>query len=146
MPVVKMRAARSGANLMIFSGRVNADELLEQFGAIDETQEESSNHWLILDLGFADISELTIDVLSRLKAILGPKMTVMKARRPFDVAIVCLRPFNDPIYLAWKTFVGDDENYPSDPLFFSDMESACRRLGYEGPEYEELRDLCAAVH
>src|SRR3569623_2520849 len=98
MPVTRRRAARSSANLMILSGRGTREELLGRFGAIDETQSEASDHWLIVDMGDADISDLDFDVLSQLKAILQPKMLIMKARRPFDVAIVCQRPFNEPIY------------------------------------------------
>jgi hypothetical protein len=142
MPVNQRRAALSGANLMVLSGRVARDELLQKFGAIDESDAKSSVNWLVVDIGYADVSDLDFDTLLRLKAILAPKMAVMKARAPFDVAIVCRRRFNDPIYLTWQSLVGDDEDYPSDPMLFSDLEAACRRLGYEGPEYAELRDLC----
>ena len=145
MPIINMRAACSGANLMIFSGKVTREELLLKFASIDENSDESSNNWLILDMGFADISELDFATLSKLKAILKPKMIVMKGRRPFDVVIVCVRSFNEAIYLFWKTFVGEDESYPSNPLLFSDLGSACQRLGYESPQCAELFELCAAV-
>ena len=145
MPVIRMRAPLSGAHLMIFSGRVTEDELLGQFGAIDETLDESSHDWLTLDLGFADISELSFDVLIKLKAILAPKLAVMKARRFFEVCIVSLRPLNDPIYMAWQSFVGEDEDYPSHPLFYSDLNSMCDYLGYGEAERTELFNLCAAV-
>jgi hypothetical protein len=145
MPVFQMRAPLSGANLMLFSGRVTKKELLLQFGAIDETQDQSSDNWLILDLGFADISDLDFDVLAKLKAILAPKMAIMKSRRPFDVAIVCVRPLNDAIYRTWLSFVGEDKTYPSNPLLFSDLSVACQRLGYGEAELRELLDLSSQV-
>jgi hypothetical protein len=142
MPVKQRRATLSGANLMIFTGQITKTDLLQQFGAIDESDSASSVNWLIVDIGYADVSDLDFATLLRLKAILGPKMVVMKARRPFDVAIVCRRPFNAPIYLTWQSLVGDDEAYPSNPMLFSDLGAACRRLGYDGPEYAELHDMC----
>jgi hypothetical protein len=145
MSIHQRRAALSGANLMIFSGKITGDELLSSFGAIDERRDESSNNWLILDIFQSDISDLTFDVLSRLKEVMKPKMSVMKGRRDFNVAIVCTRPFNEPIYLTWKSFVAADENYPSDPILFPTLRSACDRLGYAEAEYQELADLCAQV-
>jgi hypothetical protein len=143
MPICQRRAALSGANLMIFSGQVTRGDLLRRFGAIDESESDSSVNWLIVDNGYADVSDLDFATLLKLKAILAPKMAVMKARRPFDVAIVCQRSFNEPIYLTWQSLVGDDAAYPSNPMLFSDLGAACRRLGYEGPQYAELSDLCA---
>jgi hypothetical protein len=63
----------------------------------------------------------------------------------FDVCIVGLKPLNDTIYLSWKSLVSSDETYPSIPLLFSDLESACDHLGYKGSERAELVNLCAAV-
>jgi hypothetical protein len=145
MPVIKMRAARSGANLMIFSGRITTAELLGKFGEIDEREDQSSNNWLILDLGSAELSDVDYDTMTRLKTLLRPKMAVMKARRAFEVCIIGLKPLNDTIYMSWKSLVSSDETYPSIPLLFSDLESACEQLGYEGAERAELLDLCAAV-
>jgi hypothetical protein len=144
MPINQRRAELSSANLMIFSGRVAGKELLAEFGAIGEGRDDSSNNWLILDMFQADISELTFDVLARLKMIMKPKMLVMKARREFDVAIVCTRPFNEPIYLTWKSFVDADLNYPSNPQLFPNLRSACDYLGYSDAEYDELSNLLDA--
>ena len=133
----------SGANLMIFSGEVTRDELLRQFGDIDEAEAASSNHWLIVDMGHADISDLSFDVLAQLKAVMEPKMKVMKARAPFDVAIVCTTPFNKPIYQTWTSFVGGDKDYPSNPLVLASLKAACDHLGYDVRQFEEVRRLCA---
>jgi hypothetical protein len=145
MPVIKMRAPRSGANLMIFSGRITAAELLGKFGEIDEHEDQSSNNWLILDLGSAELPDVDYDTMTRLKALLAPKMAVMKARRAFDVCIVGLKPLNDTIYMSWKSLVTSDKDYPSKPLLISDLKSACEHLGYEAAERAELAELCAAV-
>ena len=145
MPVTQKRAARSGANLMIFSGRVTREELLQQFGGIDEADPASSDNWLIVDNQNTNNTDLDLAALSELKTILGPKMMVMKARRPFDVAIVCQWDFNAPIYLTWKSFVAQDEGYPSAPMFFSNLQAACSRLGYEGADYAEVFDLCTGA-
>lgn len=145
MPVIKMQAPHSGANVMIFTGTIATDDLLAKFGSIDEGDDQSSNNWLILDLGTADLSELDFDTMTRLKALLAPKMAVMKARRAFDVCVVGLKPLNEPIYLSWKSLVTSDKAYPSTPLLFTDLASACDHLGYEGAERDELFSLCAAV-
>ena len=145
MPIFKMRAPRSGANLVIFSGRVTTADLLAQFGDIDETKDQSSNHWLIVDLGSADLSDVDYEAMIQLKTLLAPKMAVMKARRDFEVCIIGLKPLNDAIFMSWKSLVDSDETYPSIPLLFSDLESVCDHLGYEGVERAEILDLCAAL-
>ncbi|HEV2362800.1 MAG TPA: hypothetical protein VGS12_01235 [Caulobacteraceae bacterium] len=145
MPILHRQAALSGANLMIFAGQITGKELLSKFADIDPRRPETSNDWLILDLGAADISEIDFAVLSKLKAIMKPKMTAMKARRDFAVAIVCQRPFNDPIYRTWQSLVGDDPDYPSRPLVFSDLGSACDHLGYAGAQRQEVFELSRAA-
>ena len=145
MPVIRMRAPHSGANLMIFSGRVTTAELLSKFGEVDEHEDQSSNNWLILDLGSADMSDVDFAAMNQLKTLLAPKMAVMKARRAFDVCIVGLKPLNETIFMSWTSLVSSDKTYPSTPMLFSDLESACARLGYSEAESAELAALCAAV-
>lgn len=145
MPIVRMRAPRSGANLMIFSGRITTAELLGKFGGIDEHDDQSSNNWLILDLGSADMSEVDFDAMTRLKTLLAPKMAVMKARRAFEVCIVGLKPLNDTVYMSWRSLVSSDETYPSIPALFSDLGAVCEHLGYEDAARAEIFELCAAV-
>ncbi len=75
------------------------------------------NHELLLDLGSADLRDVNLDAMTRLKMLLAPKMATMKAERAFDVCIVGLRPLNDIIHLSRKGLVTSDKDCRPRPCY-----------------------------
>ena len=130
MAIERRRAETVGVNLTIMSGAVAPEEVLAYFGGLDADDPRNAGDWITLDRD-SDVSDLSLEVTARLKALLTEKVRRLSAIKPVRSAIVSSRRINQPFFQFWRILVATDPNHASEPNFFPELEPALGWLGLD---------------
>lgn len=125
------RAAAARVNLTLLSGEMHPDEILAYFEAIDVADPAMADAWITYDCGDADLSELDLERVAKLKALIFAKVKALAAFRPMRSALVSGRAINEPFFQFWKVLVTNDAGHLSAPQFFHQLPAACDWLGLD---------------
>ncbi len=129
MGVSLTRFTDPGLNLVIYRDAIPREELLDFFHRLDGDDPANASPWLSFFDPRADISELDLMVFVELKRILTPKLKAMAPDAPLVSAFVCDSRMNAVILNLWRSYVGRDPEYQSEPTVFTSLEAAFNFLG-----------------
>lgn len=144
MGVQYRRAEGARVNLTLLSGEVRPDDLLAYYAGLDVTDPRMADAWITYDRGDADLSELDLARVAKLKALIAEKVTALAALRPLRSALVSSRTINEPFFQFWKTLVTTDATHPSAPQFFHHLAFACDWLGLDAAGQAEVMAVAEA--
>lgn len=140
MGLERKRATGARVNLTIMSGAISPEEILAYYGGMDEGDPLNAGDWITFDRD-SDISELSLEVTAKLKAIVTRKVKALSAIQPIRSAIVSSRAINQPFFKFWRVLVATDPEHASDPNFFSSLEPAMTWLGIDASGRAEVAAL-----
>lgn len=131
MGLTYRRAEGARVNLTLLSGAIGPDEVMAFYEAFDTTDASLSDAWITFDCGDADLSEIDLARVAKLKALIGSKLRALAAFQPIRSALVSGRQINEPFFQFWKVLATNDLDHPSAPQFFHRLEDACDWLGLD---------------
>jgi hypothetical protein len=116
-------------NLLIYSGTVNRQMVLDFYPNIDPNNPANANPWLTYMPDDVDISELDLMVFVELKRALEPILKALTPDKPLVSALMTGSRTNAAILNLWRGYVGRDPQYNSEPTVFSSLAAAFDHLG-----------------
>lgn len=114
--------------LLIFSGPLKAEQMIEQFRALDK---RDRGHWLSYFDTSADLTEVDIAHLPALRHIVAAKGKELFGDPPRRrcSAIVYCSTVTEQFFKFWRNYAAAGEAHPTTPGLFSSFKAACDWLG-----------------
>jgi hypothetical protein len=114
LTVAELRGAVTGPELLDFMDRLQIAE--------------RTRRWLTYVAPDADLSQLDLMSLARLKGVVGRKLVEADHELTFVSAFVCASRCSEPVIRLWADYLGRDPEHPTKPQIFSSLQAAFDHL------------------
>lgn len=139
MPVTLVSESSLGLSGLLFTGRVSERDALGFPAKIPTDGPLVSLKWINVFDSLADLSDLTADVLFRVRERLRPVVAALARHGPVEVVLVSNSALNDVFMEVWRAMVSLDADYPSKPRGASSIFEACQLHALSAEQAEQAR-------
>jgi hypothetical protein len=129
MPITLRRIDQLDLNLVVYSGRVEREEMLAFCDGLSEHDPANAAPWLSYFKPDTDLPVFDPPFVAELKTLLAGKLRAWMERRPLTTVMVCNCGRCSQSLGVWRREIASDPDYPVQPASFSSLDAACRWIG-----------------